>query len=380
MKDRLPVNPGRVLIAPENGGTAYYATMTRADNPTEEGTPLNKATMLKDATAAVFGLDEYAVPEDVFAFLGKYNQHWWEVTHGISRNVYSEKRTEVTSRTNLSYYSGFPFTFSYSKSIAIDPHDGTVSLVDPQTVVLHTDGKEAITTVCAALASQAPIYFKSDYGHVADCVFYAPEGATAPAAGSNELGAGSYTFYMMKHSQYTDFYLCIGNEDADVPAYAVTTTAKWVTAGEITYVHGATRDAYTDGVTEDFDSYVYLGVPFQNMPTAARIAHGSYVGTGKAGADNPTTLTFGFVPKIVFISAVSDIRLRHDDGFNQGYAMLINGVIDAYVQQSGTNASNTVLNIEWNGASVSMYHTYSPPYPGSQFNSSGKTYYYVALG
>lgn len=66
MRDRVPMNPGRVLITPENGNAAYYATMTRADNPTQEGDPLNKNTLLKDSTAALFGLGADAVPDDVF--------------------------------------------------------------------------------------------------------------------------------------------------------------------------------------------------------------------------------------------------------------------------------------------------------------------------
>ena len=70
MQDRVPVNPGRVLITPENGGAAYYATMTRADNPTQEGTPLNKTTLLKDATAALYGLGVDATPDDVLVKLG----------------------------------------------------------------------------------------------------------------------------------------------------------------------------------------------------------------------------------------------------------------------------------------------------------------------
>lgn len=65
MRDRIPVNPGRVLITPEGGSAAFYATMVRADNPTQEGTPLNKATLLTDATAALFGLGADAVPDDV---------------------------------------------------------------------------------------------------------------------------------------------------------------------------------------------------------------------------------------------------------------------------------------------------------------------------
>ena len=39
-KDRVPRKPGRVKITPENG-TAYFATMERADEPLQEGTPLN---------------------------------------------------------------------------------------------------------------------------------------------------------------------------------------------------------------------------------------------------------------------------------------------------------------------------------------------------
>lgn len=55
MQDRIALNPGRVLITPESG-ESYYATLTRADNPTQEGTPLNKANLLTDETeAALFG-------------------------------------------------------------------------------------------------------------------------------------------------------------------------------------------------------------------------------------------------------------------------------------------------------------------------------------
>lgn len=39
--DRIARKPGRIRIVPENGGSAYYATMERADEPTVEGSPLN---------------------------------------------------------------------------------------------------------------------------------------------------------------------------------------------------------------------------------------------------------------------------------------------------------------------------------------------------
>lgn len=71
MIDRVSANPGRVLITPESG-EPYYATLTRADNPTMEGTPLNKSSLLKDSTASLYGLNADAVPDDMFQTL--YNR------------------------------------------------------------------------------------------------------------------------------------------------------------------------------------------------------------------------------------------------------------------------------------------------------------------
>lgn len=64
MKDRIPTYPGRVKLT-QVSGDIY--DLERADQPSEAGTPLNKATFLKDATAALFGLANAAVPDDVLA-------------------------------------------------------------------------------------------------------------------------------------------------------------------------------------------------------------------------------------------------------------------------------------------------------------------------
>lgn len=66
MKDRVPVYPGRVKLVPVSGQENVY-DMTRADQPTQQGDPLNKATLLKDATAALYGLGADAVPDDVLS-------------------------------------------------------------------------------------------------------------------------------------------------------------------------------------------------------------------------------------------------------------------------------------------------------------------------
>ena len=68
MQDRVSLHPGRVKLMPVAGQENTY-DMVRADSPTQEGTPLNKDTLLKDATAALFGLGADAVPDGVFVAL-----------------------------------------------------------------------------------------------------------------------------------------------------------------------------------------------------------------------------------------------------------------------------------------------------------------------
>lgn len=70
MKDRIPTpgQEGRVQIEYEDG-TKVFAKISMADNPTEQGTPFATATMLTDETAALFGMDGSAVPNDIFSIL-----------------------------------------------------------------------------------------------------------------------------------------------------------------------------------------------------------------------------------------------------------------------------------------------------------------------
>lgn len=68
MQDRVSLYPGRVKLEPVAGQANTY-DLTRADQPTQEGTPLNKASLLKDTTAALLGLPNTAVPDDAFVAL-----------------------------------------------------------------------------------------------------------------------------------------------------------------------------------------------------------------------------------------------------------------------------------------------------------------------
>lgn len=70
MQNREPTYPGRVTLTPVAGLANTY-DMERADQPLQQGTPLTKATFLKDATAALFGKTNAAVPDDILNLLSK---------------------------------------------------------------------------------------------------------------------------------------------------------------------------------------------------------------------------------------------------------------------------------------------------------------------
>lgn len=75
MQDRVSLYPGRVKLEPVAGQANLY-DLTRADQPTQEGTPLNKASLLKDTTAALFALGADALPDDALAKIGSLTFGW----------------------------------------------------------------------------------------------------------------------------------------------------------------------------------------------------------------------------------------------------------------------------------------------------------------
>lgn len=81
MKDRIPTKPGRVQLVPSPDDDDLFI-LTRADEPTETGTPLNKASLLSDATAAAFGLTGDAAT--VNGALALVSSGYSRVLNGIS--------------------------------------------------------------------------------------------------------------------------------------------------------------------------------------------------------------------------------------------------------------------------------------------------------
>lgn len=75
MQDRISNHPNRWVLTPVTGETNTY-DFTRADDPTQTGTPLNKATFLPDATVSALesatGVSGISLPADALNAIATY--------------------------------------------------------------------------------------------------------------------------------------------------------------------------------------------------------------------------------------------------------------------------------------------------------------------
>ena len=108
-----------------------------------------------------------------------------------------------------------------------------------------------------------------------------------------------------------------------------------------------------------------------------RIATGSYVGSGKYGSSNPTSLTFPFAPKLVVILSSDSSYFGPTGSANiySSWMIAMPGITKAYVGYGNSNAENIV---SFSGNTMSWYATSANA--GGQCNASNTHYYYVALG
>ena len=67
MENRVPTKPGRIKLTDDSGNVKYYY-MERADEPTVEGTPLNKATLFDSENESRYAC---SLPNDALKMLTK---------------------------------------------------------------------------------------------------------------------------------------------------------------------------------------------------------------------------------------------------------------------------------------------------------------------
>lgn len=136
------------------------------------------------------------------------------------------------------------------------------------------------------------------------------------------------------------------------------------------YVNSTSPDAYPPAVS---DGYTYK--PLGQLGDKVRSATGSYNGTGTYGMTNPNSLTFEFVPKVIFIGP----GVLRTGGNSSSYEMrIIRGQYDAIAFMSNnSNASGYKNRLSFDGTQVKWWNTSSAPY---QLNDGSYTYYYLAIG
>ncbi len=176
--------------------------------------------------------------------------------------------------------------------------------------------------------------------------------------------------------------------------------------------------AYADGtdMSETWDAERnYMGIAFAyRTPTnkadyqwipmgiegAARIACGSYVGTGKGGTSNRNTLTFAFAPKVLFlvgdaaVTAYADSS-DYDDATPMSVPSLfwVDGITSAKtnsrIQSLDSTTSEKAVSTRYFSVSGNTLTWYASMQFESgtskvdlqaQMNESGKTYKYIAIG
>lgn len=122
----------------------------------------------------------------------------------------------------------------------------------------------------------------------------------------------------------------------------------------------------------------YLG---QLGEPGARIEVGNYVGTGTYGSRNPNSLTFGFVPRYVriigmFGEETGNVLIEGERGWNYGVVME-KVPTTTFIKMAGFGDATVYSKKSSDGKTLYWYDTGNAV---DQYNESGVTYYFLAIG
>ena len=425
------------------------------------GTPLNKANLLKDATAAQIGLPPSTTPDGMFRALGNTGElHVWRKTVKDSAGYTLGSAAQLA---NLFGGNTGGSTFRSSSSLSVSD-DGTTSLLNEDSRSLAVSWEPLVSflnsgfknkfIICegypnsvyyipqdaeysmtgnylnvskAQLVSGYPADYKATYPVSTNPNAY-QEGSDAKEAGYT-LGeviksTSAYGFFgMMGFAYGTSYFQKISDaievaDDGSVSHVAPVDdisdstvldsasvlkeriAGKYITLSENSY----TKQPYTNelpptntvlyipadvnvkmihpedtGVSNQyalfFDRYQpvtgYAAIPagttieyLGKLGDKARVQVLSYVGTGTYGVDNPCSLTFDFVPKMVII--------RQEGNDNAKFDWII-GMTSVGVHWDGYYSCFVAID----GKKLSFYNPADSFY---QMNEKGNKYYAIAIG
>ena len=280
-----------------------------------------------------------------------------------NKYAYEQKETSAvisTGESDISYPPSGYFLFTVANSVAMNPTTGEITLVNPTAASRKPVAGEYFT--CKIWK-----YWNGDFSYqsVSGVYHWNADTQIVREQTGYANGKGIYELILRGGTKV------IGSLEFQ---------------GIVT---SQAQDAYpADGWVENVK---YVSAPKSQLSSVGKCATGSYVGTGLYGASSPNTLEFTFVPKTVEILGYSyeyegktQFKLAYQNSYS--YPLLIG-------ERLGTEyAEGTGF---YDGAGYSGVYSY-PGYAkksadgktifwytndaGTQFNQSGYTYYYRALG
>lgn len=443
MQDREPTYPGRVTLTPVYGLANTY-DMERADRPLQEGTPLNKASLLKDATAALYGKTAEAVPDDMLSVLSKsvLAQTTGKYTRHVGTNADRPVGSTVTLNVGGKSYEFIVVQQGKPSSLYDDSCNGTWLLMkDCYTQRIYSsngaeyynssidawlnddfinslDVKDTVKTVkipyrlkagstisgANGLSRKA---FLPSYRELGGTKAYSETGAMLEYFSSinsdnnsnlriayDHETAGSVSYFTRDpQGDGADLVLVITNSGGKSgvspgSSHYIRPCIILHSDGEYVYYTDKAGNTYTEQEYETKITDVLgnlIAIPADQIKNGVKIATGSYTGTGTYGSSNPNSLTFSFEPKLVFM---------FKDKFPVYGSVSSTTSYPVYGTTIGmtTTYSRSLFNIYGRRSGDDYYlyakkssdgktlSWYHEARADDQMNDSGATYRYIAIG
>lgn len=336
MHDRQPKYPGRIELTDVLTGEKRKYDMKMADEATIEGDPPVTRNLLKQKTAAIFGLGTSAVPDDVFASLGGLSNYYvWKKTIVAKQPgaVLGPEKTNLLISQGTSTDSDQEVYIRYSKPDFPVDNDGNLQAfpnrIDATAASAPEDelqdalpGAYVMGTVLGVNNPQTRT------GMQEGSYYYFPTGTTFTGG----WDGGTRKVCASKYQEVTSFY---GATES------------------VEFVFSTDRGQYPDSGSQGGAEYEYMG----QLGDKTRMVVGSYAGSGEYGSGNPNTIALPFPPKFVLIS----------DGSSRIAIWVYNS--DS-MYPYGSSATGTDEGLEW----------YSGTSADHQLNELNSPYVYVAFG
>jgi hypothetical protein len=285
---------------------------------------------------------------------GLGNEYVWAKT--IVQEGY--EKVETPADVHLSTYANQTYTIQYSSGVDLDKDTGVVSLAQPVTTISYTYSQ---------FDSHVKDVVKGKY-LICNCESYVAI-----------HGEGGISF-IPTNAEYV-----YSNGRAVQCGGSSITSVYNVSIKDFGYVNSSNPNAYpvNDGYT-----YTALG----QLGDKVQIATGTYTGAGVWGVGNENSITFDFEPKLLFVCEVS--TYGEDMVEMYGAEVSFNGEITDFRQffwYEGLNSlrhyysSGTVASLWFSRVGNTINWRLKARQSGvqtatMQYNASGKTYAYVAIG